>query len=496
LNRFRSRFKHHLDDNLVHIHKNLYISPADPLYYEKVIRYLDPYSPEAHFKLGQKHQSKGNVPKAKFHYQETLRTYPSPYYSAANKALRQLSMKTGEKSAHVSSAAAEEHANEAKSPFISMLMIVLLVLNILIVVLYFSADSISTTISKVKHWPVGKEVTYETTDIQYLMHFPYETPRGKIESAIHKQAVDLGHIHTKQNILIYGLQTSTQSIDKNAIPLLDKNVPDKAFVIAEYNASMDQTVKIRFLDPEINQKQPLTAIGANLVRTALDSYIRDFGKPPESLDQLIQDYPHNYLSFIPLESTSHSNKVASTYSGEGGWVYDAFSDNLAMMFYPNSHERTRLPYEPIHIEIVKSEHSLKLISGSQLIMEKNAGLGANQQTPEAHFTVLNRVLNPQGNKQGVYGSAGLGLGMLAIHGTNDESSVGMDRSLGCIRLINSDINQLFAFVPKGTVVEIADQGAASSNNELQELPITNEIIPSAAPSIIETSIDQTFQWLG
>jgi tetratricopeptide (TPR) repeat protein len=495
MNRSRSRFKNHLDDNLVHIHKNLYISPADPLYYEKVIRYLDPYSPEAHFKLGQKHQNKGNLPKAKFHYQETLRTYPSPYYSAANKALRQLSLKKGEKSAHAESAAAEEHVNEAKSPFISMLLIVLLVLNILIVVLYFSADSISTTISKVKHWPVGKEVTYETTDIPYLMHFPYETPRAKIESAIHKQAIDLGHTHTKQNILIYGLQSSTQAID-NAIPLLDKNAPDKAFVIAEYNASMDQTVKIRFLDPEFNQKLPLSAIGANLVRTALDTYIRDFGKPPESLDQLIQDYPHNYLSFIPLESTSHSNKVASTYSGEGGWVYNAFSDNMALMFYPNSLERTRFPYEPIHIEIVKSEHSLKLISGSLLIMVKKAGLGANQQTPEANFTVQNRVLNPQGIKQGVYGSAGLGLGMLAIHGTNDESSVGSDRSLGCIRLINSDINQLFAFVPKGTVVEIADQGTPSSNIDWEELPITSEIIPADAPPISETSMDQTFQWLG
>jgi tetratricopeptide (TPR) repeat protein len=496
MNRSRSRFKNHLDDNLVHIHKNLYISPADPLYYEKVIRYLDPHSPEAHFKLGEKHQTKGNLPKAKFHYQEALRTYPSPYYSAANKALRLLTLKKGEKSAHAESAAAVEHADEVKSPFISMLLIVLLVLNILIVMLYFSADSISTTISKIKHWPVGKEVTYETTDIPYLMHFPYETPRGKIESTIHKQAIDLAHTHTKQNIIIYGFQSSTQTIDKNAIPLLDKNITDKAFVIAEYNASMDQTVKIRFLDPEINQKLPLSAIGANLVRTALDTYIRDFGKPPESLDQLIQDYPHNYLSFIPLESTSHSNKVASTYSGEGGWVYNTFSDNMASMFYPNSLERTRLPYEPIHIEIVKSEHSLKLISGSQLIMVKKAGLGADQQTPEANFTVQNRVLHPRGNKQGVYGSAGLGLGKLAIHGTNDESSIGTDRSLGCIRLMNSDINQLFAFVSKGTVVEIANQGSTSTNNDREELPITSEIIPAIAPSIIETSIDQTFQWLG
>ena len=84
------RFRNHLDDNLIHLHKNLFISPSDPQYYEKVIRYIDANSPEAHYKIGQKFQLKGNLKRAIFHYKEVLRTYPSPFYSAANRAIREL----------------------------------------------------------------------------------------------------------------------------------------------------------------------------------------------------------------------------------------------------------------------------------------------------------------------------------------------------------------------------------------------------------------------
>lgn len=53
------RFRNHLDDNLIHLHKNLFISPSDPMYHEKVIRYLDATSPEAHYKIGQNFKEEG-----------------------------------------------------------------------------------------------------------------------------------------------------------------------------------------------------------------------------------------------------------------------------------------------------------------------------------------------------------------------------------------------------------------------------------------------------
>jgi lipoprotein-anchoring transpeptidase ErfK/SrfK len=42
-----------------------------------------------------------------------------------------------------------------------------------------------------------------------------------------------------------------------------------------------------------------------------------------------------------------------------------------------------------------------------------------------------------------------------IHGTPDSTRLGMPGSHGCVRMRNSDLVELFALVPVGTVVEIA-----------------------------------------
>jgi len=41
-----------------------------------------------------------------------------------------------------------------------------------------------------------------------------------------------------------------------------------------------------------------------------------------------------------------------------------------------------------------------------------------------------------------------------IHGTNDEEGIGDPRSIGCIRMHNREIMELFCEVPLGTVVKI------------------------------------------
>ena len=43
-----------------------------------------------------------------------------------------------------------------------------------------------------------------------------------------------------------------------------------------------------------------------------------------------------------------------------------------------------------------------------------------------------------------------------IHGTNAESRLGTPASYGCVRMANADIIDLYALVPVGAAVEIAD----------------------------------------
>ncbi len=45
-----------------------------------------------------------------------------------------------------------------------------------------------------------------------------------------------------------------------------------------------------------------------------------------------------------------------------------------------------------------------------------------------------------------------------IHGTNHEDSIGVPASMGCVRMRNDDVIELFDMVPEGTPVTIVDPG--------------------------------------
>lgn len=81
-----TRFESHLKKNLVKINHNLYVSENDSSYYEKLLRYTDPYSPEAHFHQGQKLEKEGELGKALIHYYEAAQIH-SPYYHKAKKSI-------------------------------------------------------------------------------------------------------------------------------------------------------------------------------------------------------------------------------------------------------------------------------------------------------------------------------------------------------------------------------------------------------------------------
>jgi lipoprotein-anchoring transpeptidase ErfK/SrfK len=95
-----------------------------------------------------------------------------------------------------------------------------------------------------------------------------------------------------------------------------------------------------------------------------------------------------------------------------------------------------------------------------------AGVGdAGTPTPLGSFYVVERLFTPRAG--GPYGPGALGLsafsptltgwtrgGPIAIHGTDEASSVGQAWSHGCVRLANSRIAQLLQEVPAGTPVTI------------------------------------------
>jgi LysM repeat protein len=101
------------------------------------------------------------------------------------------------------------------------------------------------------------------------------------------------------------------------------------------------------------------------------------------------------------------------------------------------------------------------------------GLGPDDKTPSGAFTIRKKVLNPDwyyegkripaGNPENILGTRWLGFDAdenggrgagLGIHGTTLPESVPGRESKGCIRMLNADVEELYDWVPQGTVVEI------------------------------------------
>jgi lipoprotein-anchoring transpeptidase ErfK/SrfK len=118
------------------------------------------------------------------------------------------------------------------------------------------------------------------------------------------------------------------------------------------------------------------------------------------------------------------------------------------------------------IEVDLSERRLDLLEGERRLMRVTIAVGApDTPTPTGRFFVnqLIRVTQPDGP----YGPAALGLsgfspvltfwpegGPIAIHGTNDPSSIGRAASNGCLRVRNDELLRMFELVPAGTPVTV------------------------------------------
>jgi hypothetical protein len=111
--------------------------------------------------------------------------------------------------------------------------------------------------------------------------------------------------------------------------------------------------------------------------------------------------------------------------------------------------------------------------------------------------VSERMWQPQGITPDIYGIAGLAIAGkgIAIHGTFDERSIGSNQSLGCVRLTNDTMAELFPFVPKGTSVIIAQNADRLIGKEDLSLAVTSKLVPPILPSINQSS-DIMVHWLG
>lgn len=234
------------------------------------------------------------------------------------------------------------------------------------------------------------------------------------------------------------------------------------------------------------------------LRNAVFRHYQLTGKLPDSLADLDKPYPHNTLSSIPViqvagRSTKSGNQTDAFPSQEWpyhptAWepkdVWNSLKRVIPLLHYPEP----ATPLEPLSIYIQQSSFRLTLLSGSHIVRRYPIGIGQDHSTPVGFYRILQKISNPQGHNH-VYGSRGLLFATdYAIHGTNNPASIGQSESLGCVRLQNQDVQELYSFVSPGTDVIISAKQAS---------PLT---WANALPFLLPTGADEetpqtTYHWL-
>ncbi|MDP2044147.1 MAG: L,D-transpeptidase family protein [Candidatus Omnitrophota bacterium] len=123
---------------------------------------------------------------------------------------------------------------------------------------------------------------------------------------------------------------------------------------------------------------------------------------------------------------------------------------------------------PFSILVDKSQNILLLKSDEEVIKTYSVSTGKNNCTPVGTFRITNKLLTPTWFKSGAIlppGSAenvlgtrwmGFDLAGYGIHGTTEPKELGKQVTQGCVRLSNSDVEELYSIVPPGTEVTIVD----------------------------------------
>ncbi len=129
-----------------------------------------------------------------------------------------------------------------------------------------------------------------------------------------------------------------------------------------------------------------------------------------------------------------------------------------------------------NLKVSKSKFTLTLYDGDRPVKIYKIGIGRQDRTPAGSFTVTLKQKNPTwwaagkvvptGDPQNPLGTRWLAVAGAnaeshrfkgyGIHGTSEAESIGRASSNGCIRLLNSHVEELYDIIPTGVPIIIED----------------------------------------
>ena len=208
----------------------------------------------------------------------------------------------------------------------------------------------------------------------------------------------------------------------------------------------------------------LQALTAQPGDTATEEFLNDLAMPllasqrpmPEKVEHVVQ-------------SGDYLGKLAATYNTPVALIAKANNIQGATI---RIGETLRLLDGTQHIfalTVSKSQNQCLVTLDGNYFKRYRVSTGTNNITPTGVFKIVDKIEHPPWHKPGSkvipYGSPDnqLGTHWLAfdqpgygMHGTWEPDSIGKQSSAGCVRLLNSDVEELYTILPKGTLVTIIE----------------------------------------
>lgn len=137
----------------------------------------------------------------------------------------------------------------------------------------------------------------------------------------------------------------------------------------------------------------------------------------------------------------------------------------------NIGDRLKILTGKTKIVVSKSEFTLTLLLNDHYVRQYRIGTGKNDKTPVGEFEVKNKMKDPtwyspnggifpHGHPENILGTRWIGLKDkpdlygYGIHGTTLPETIGTASSNGCVRMVNSDVEELYDFVTSDTEIII------------------------------------------
>jgi hypothetical protein len=235
--------------------------------------------------------------------------------------------------------------------------------------------------------------------------------------------------------------------------------------------------RARQLDSQGNLLHARTAY-LDLLRTGLGESLRaEIERRLGEINITLLFSPHDMPEKVPytVQRNDAMDKIARKFGTTTELIVK--SNNVRNENRIKAGDMFRVFNGKFSLRISKARCDMILYMNGEFCKRYRVGVGAYDRTPKGEFTVVSKEKNPTwwkrgqapipfGDKRNILGTRWMAIKDivdpdqdergLGIHGTSDDSSIGKRLSAGCIRLVNADVEELFALLPVGTSVEIAE----------------------------------------